>query len=188
MLNIIWYFFSFSIDFPSHFILSVIDVYRDSVTRDKLIFPSAITGILCHFSVPFPLSYHFSIMGAIDVATVKWSKTQFWLRRFGPTAPPTPSAPSTFVSTSSMSGVTLGDIMEQIQCMDAHLDTLSDELCQVNTRVSRIARRQAVMGGFIIASSSSPPTSKDKSDDGSGSDDADEGDSASSPSDDEMST
>ena len=29
--------------------------------------------------------------------------------------------------------------MEQIQCMDARLDTLTDELCQVNTRVGRIA-------------------------------------------------
>ena len=78
--------------------------------------------------------------------------------------------------------------MAKLVRMDARLDTLNDELCQVNTRVSRIARRQAVMGGFIIASSLSPPTSKDESDDGSGSDDADEGDSASSPSDDEMST
>ena len=32
-----------SIDFPSHFILSLIDVYKDTTTRDKLIFPSAIT-------------------------------------------------------------------------------------------------------------------------------------------------
>ena len=32
-----------TIDFPSYFILSIIDVYRDMVTRDKLIFPSAIT-------------------------------------------------------------------------------------------------------------------------------------------------
>ena len=40
-----------SIDFPSHFILSLIDVYRDTMTRDKLIFPSAITQILRHFSV-----------------------------------------------------------------------------------------------------------------------------------------
>ena len=31
-----------SIDFLSHFILSLINVYRDTVTRDKLIFPSAI--------------------------------------------------------------------------------------------------------------------------------------------------
>ena len=63
-----------SIDFPSHFILSIIDVYRDSTTRDKLIFPSAITRILCHFSVPFPLSDHFHVMCAIDAATIKWSK------------------------------------------------------------------------------------------------------------------
>ena len=38
-----------SIDFPSHFILSLIDVYRDTATRDKLIFPSAITWTLHHF-------------------------------------------------------------------------------------------------------------------------------------------
>ena len=31
-----------TIDFPSHFILSLIDVYRDTATRDKLIFPLAI--------------------------------------------------------------------------------------------------------------------------------------------------
>ena len=48
-----------TIDFPSHFILSIIDVHLDSMSRDKLIFPSVITRILCHFSVPFPLSNHF---------------------------------------------------------------------------------------------------------------------------------
>ena len=48
-----------TIDFPSHFILSIIDVHLDSASRDKLIFPSAITRILRHFSVPFPSSYHF---------------------------------------------------------------------------------------------------------------------------------
>ena len=32
-----------TIDFPFHFILSLIDVYRDTATRDKLIFPSTIT-------------------------------------------------------------------------------------------------------------------------------------------------
>ena len=47
------------IDFPSHFILSILDVYRDMATRDKLIFPLAITWILCHFFVPFPSSNHF---------------------------------------------------------------------------------------------------------------------------------
>ena len=63
-----------SIDFPSHFILSIIDMYRDSATRDKLIFPSAITRILRHFSIPFPLSNHFSVMGAINAATIKQSE------------------------------------------------------------------------------------------------------------------
>ena len=61
--------------------------------------------------------------------------------------------------------------------------TLSDKLCQVNTRVGCIAQRQAIMGGFTIAFSPSPPASKDESDDGSGSDDVD-----GSLSDDEMST
>ena len=50
------------------------------------------------------------------------------------------------------------------------------ELCQVNTRVGRITRRQAVMGGFTVASSPSPPAFEDESDDGSGSDDANEDD------------
>ena len=58
----------------------------------------------------------------------------------------------------------------------------------MNTRVSRIARRQAVMGGFTVTSSPSPLASEDESDDGSGSEDADEDDGASSPSDDELST
>ena len=68
-----------TIDFPSHFTLSIIDVHLDSATCDKLIFLSAITGILRHFSVPFPLSDHFSIMCAIDYATVKRSEAQFRL-------------------------------------------------------------------------------------------------------------
>ena len=63
-----------TIDFPSHFILSIINVHRDMATLDKLIFPSAIRRILCHFSVPFLLSDHFHVMCAIDVATVKWSE------------------------------------------------------------------------------------------------------------------
>ena len=62
------------IDFPSHFILSIIDVFRDTTTRDKLIFPSAITQILCHFSIPFPYFDHFSVICAIDTATIKRSK------------------------------------------------------------------------------------------------------------------
>ena len=63
-----------TIDFSSHFILSIIDVYLDAVSRDKLIFPSAITRILRHFSIPFSFSDHFSVMCAIDYATIKRSE------------------------------------------------------------------------------------------------------------------
>ena len=63
-----------TIEFPSHFILSLIDVFQDSASHDKLIFPSAITRILCHFSVPFPASDPFTYMCAIDAATVKHSE------------------------------------------------------------------------------------------------------------------
>ena len=51
-----------TIDFSSHFILSIIGVYRGTATCDKCIFPSVITRILCHYSVPFPSSDHFSVM------------------------------------------------------------------------------------------------------------------------------
>ena len=78
--------------------------------------------------------------------------------------------------------------MAQLVRMDARLDTLSDELCQVNTRVGRIAQRRAIMGGFTVASSPSPSASRNESDNGSGNDDADEDDGASLPNDNEMST
>ena len=73
--------------------------------------------------------------------------------------------------------------------MDACLNTLSDELCQVNTHVGCIAWRQEIVGGFVT---SPPPTleaSEDENNDGAAtaSDDEDDGD-ASSFSADEMST
>ena len=73
--------------------------------------------------------------------------------------------------------------------MDARLDTLSTELYQVNIRVSRIARRQAVMGGFAPKASPPPPlaASKDEDDDAIAFEDGDDGDSSSSSTD-EMST
>ena len=63
-----------TIDFPSHFILSIIDVHLDLASYDKLIFPSAIRRILRHLYVPFPSSDHFTIMCAIDYITVKRSE------------------------------------------------------------------------------------------------------------------
>ena len=55
-----------------------------------------------------------------------------------------------------MGDVMLGDIMAQLQHMDA-LNTLSTKLYQVNVRVSRIARWQATMGSFASEATPSPP-------------------------------
>ena len=57
----------------------------------------------------------------------------------------------------------------------------------MNTYVSHIARQQATMGGFTSYTSLSPLALEDESDDDFSSDNADEDDGASSPSDDEMS-
>ena len=105
-----------TIDFPSHFILSIIDVHLDSASRDKLIFPSAITRILRHFSVPFPFFDQFIVMCAIDYATVKCSKAQLQSRQSDSTAPfsrsaPSRSAPSISAPPSSSGDVSSGDIM-----------------------------------------------------------------------------
>ena len=132
-----------TIDFPSHFILSIIDVHLDSTSHGKHIFPSAIMRILRHFSVPFPSSGHFTIMCAIDYAAVKCSEGQFRSRQSDSAAPsshsaPSRSAPSASIPSSS-GNVTLEDIMAPLQRMDAHLDIFSTELYQVNVRISRIA-------------------------------------------------
>ena len=64
-----------TIDFPSRFILSIIDVHPDLASYDKVIFPSAIMRILRHFSVLFPSSDHFTVMCAIDYTIIKRSET-----------------------------------------------------------------------------------------------------------------
>ena len=73
-----------TIDFPSHFILSIIDVFRDTATCDKLIFASAITWILCNFSV----------ICATDITTVKRSEAQFRSRQSDSATPPSHSSSS----------------------------------------------------------------------------------------------
>ena len=123
----------FTINFPSHFILSILDVYKDTATHEKLIFPSAIKRILCHFSVPFPSSEHFPVMCVIDYTIVKHSEAQFRSRQSDSAATPSCSAsshfvPSTSAPSSSLGDVTLWDIMAQLQRMDAHLNTLSMKL------------------------------------------------------------
>ena len=52
-----------SIDFPSHMIVSMTDIYQDTTTRNKLTFPSA---ILTHMHIPIPSSHLFFLMGAIS--------------------------------------------------------------------------------------------------------------------------
>ena len=176
-----------TIDFPAYFILSLINVFRDTTTHDKLIFPSAITRLFRHFSVSFPEFPHFSYMCAIDVVIVKRSLAKLHLRQpqTQTAAPLASTAPSTSAPSSSVGGVTLEAIMAQLVHMDACLDTLSDELCQVNTHVGCIARRQAVMGGYTVASFLE--ASEDESDGSSSADDVEDDDDG-LPSDDEMST
>ena len=72
-------------------------------------------------------------MCAIDYATVKRSEAQLRSRQSDSAAPPfhlalSRSTPSTSAPPFSSGDVTLGDIMAQLQRMDAHLDTLSTEL------------------------------------------------------------
>ena len=73
--------------------------------------------------------------------------------------------------------------------MDARLNTFNDELCQVNTRVDCIARRQARLDGFAASPfPSSEALTDEDSDDGADDDEDDEDKDASSASDNEMTT
>ena len=77
--------------------------------------------------------------------------------------------------------------------MDAHLDTISTELYQLNIRVGCIARRQASMGGFAFEASPPPPPPvasnfEDKDDDDGDDDDAFDDADGDASSTDEMST
>ena len=122
-----------SIDFPTHFITSTINVYQDMATRDKLIFPSAITRILCHFSISIPDSPYYTVISAINATYVRGSEAQLQLKqpRTETIDPSASTIPSTFAYSSSGGSVTLEAIMAQLQHMNARLNTLNDELCQV---------------------------------------------------------
>ena len=69
-----------SIDFPFHFIISILYVYLNIATCDKLIFPSAIMHILTHFHIPIPSSPFFTVMGAINAGSIRWSKAKLRLK------------------------------------------------------------------------------------------------------------
>ena len=81
----------------------------------------------------------------------------------------------------------------QLQRMDAHLDTLSTELYQVNIHVGCIARRQATIGGFALEATPSPPPpmasdSEDEDADDGDDDDTSDDDDGDASSIDKMST
>ena len=105
---------------------------------------------------------------------------------------PSRSARSTSVPFSSTSDVSLGDIMVQLQRMDARLDTLSTELYQVNIHVDHIALRQAIIGGFDLEASPPPPPMdsdfEDEDDNDGDDDDASDDDDGDASSIDKMST
>ena len=63
--------------------------------------------------------------------------------------------------------------MAQLQRMDAHLDTLTTELYQVNTHVSHIAKRQAHLSDFVESASPSTEASKDEDNDDDSDNDVD---------------
>ena len=82
--------------------------------------------------------------------------------------------------------------MAQLQHMDVRLDRLSTELYQVNVCVSRIARQQAIMGGFAFEASPPPllvaSDFKDEDDDNGDDDDASDDADGDASSTNEMST
>ena len=124
-------------------------------------------------------------MDAISAGSVRWSEAQLQSKQLhvetiDPAASTIPSfsAPS----TSTAGGVTLEAIMVQRQCMDTCLDSLTNEMCQVNTHVSHIAHRQAHLGGFAPSPSPSSEVSANEDDDAGDDEDND----ASSSNDDEM--
>ena len=67
--------------------------------------------------------------------------------------------------------------------MDSSLNYLTNKMCQMNTRVGCIARRQAHMASFALFPTPSPKASADENDDAH-----DDEDDASSSSDDKMTT
>ena len=59
-----------SIDFPPHYILSILDTFCDTTSCNKLIFPSSITRILIHAHVSFPSTSHFYVMIVIGKESI----------------------------------------------------------------------------------------------------------------------
>ena len=143
--------------------------------------------------ITFPPFFLFYVMGAINKESIWKSAVQLvvkWscVETTDATPTPRPSSSST-PSSSFRADVSLVDTMDQLQHMRANfgsrLNHLSDEMCQMNTRISRIARRQSRLSGFVP--SPSPKPAKESSS-GGDDDDDDDADGSSSSSDDKMTT
>ena len=187
-----------TIDFPLHMIVSMLDIYQDTTTCDKLIFFSAITCILTHMHVPIASTPLFPFMGAISQESLRRSDAQLAAKtkrlreestfaqqqeadiRVVEDATYASRPPSSSSAPSSSFGVeaSLAAIINQLQHMRAdfssHLDHLSNETCQMNTKIGHIDRRQSRFGGFAPSPSLNPSEESsdggdDKSDDASGS-------------------
>ena len=74
-----------------------------------------------------------------------------------------PSSSSTSLSFSFKAEFSLSAIMDQLQliCVDfgSRLDHLSDEMCQMNTRIGCIAHHQSCLDGFAPSPSLKPAES-----------------------------
>ena len=105
-----------------------------------------------------------------------------------PIAPSSRPSSSSAPSSSSQAVISFADIMEKLQHMHADfgicLDHLSDEMCQMNTKIDRIARHQSCLGGFAP----SPSLEHVEESFSSNGEDNDGGDASGSEYDDEMTT
>ena len=96
--------------------------------------------IIHHVYISYLESPHFSIISAFSGVSVRRSEAQPQLKQpqTKKATPPASSAPSTSAPSSSAGGVTLKAVIVQLQRMDAHLDTLTTKMYQVNTHVGHI--------------------------------------------------
>ena len=130
--------------------------------------------------VSFPPYSLFYVMGAINKESIWRSAVQLVAKRShvettDATPTPRPSSSST-PSCFSRVDVSLVDIMDQLQHMrvdfGSRLDHLSDEMCQMNTKIGRITRLQTCLGGFAL--SPTPKPIEESSSDGGDDDDDDD--------------
>ena len=122
-------------DIPSHMNLSILDMFHDTRSCDKLIFPSFITHILLHAHVSIPSSFHFYVMSVIRKESLVRSSSQLVTKTKRPYDDATlaqreetefratedavytsgPSSSSTPSSSSSRVKATLVAILDQFQ-------------------------------------------------------------------------